>query len=143
MTRILIIDDDFDLASIIRVALENYGFEVSIARNGQRALAAQRSCPADVVVTDIFMPEMDGIETIAALQKEFPRTGIIVMSAGSKAGQLDYLRVARMLGAAKCLRKPFDLAELIAAVGELSGASHAGAAPHAPQGAVPSSQTSR
>lgn len=137
--RILIIEDDFDLASIIRVALETCGYDVSIATNGRRALALQRARPADIVVTDIFMPEMDGIETIEALQKEFPRIPIIVMSAGAKAGQVDYLRVARMLGAAKCLRKPFDLADLIAAVAGL-GESHPGAAAHSPRGAVPPSQ---
>lgn len=125
MTRVLIVDDDFDFASLIRLALKSCGYEVSIALNGARALAAQRANPADVVLTDIFMPEMDGIETIVALRKEFPATGIIAMTAGSRVGHVDYLRVARTLGADQCLKKPFEVDELLAAVREAAVAGGA------------------
>lgn len=116
MNRVLIVDDNLDLAAMMRAALEACGLEVMIAGDGRRALAMQRAAPADIVVTDIFMPEMDGIETIAALKEEFPRTAIIAMTAGSKVGKVDYPRVACVVGASACLKKPFHASELIAAV---------------------------
>jgi DNA-binding response OmpR family regulator len=100
--------------------LESEGFTVSVAADGEEALRLQRDLPAAVVITDIFMPGKEGIETIFELRKQFPQTKIIVMSGGSRAKGMDYLSVARELGAVKALKKPFAPDELIDAVREFT-----------------------
>jgi YesN/AraC family two-component response regulator len=91
---------------------------VTVAADGEEALRLQRELPAAVVITDIFMPGKEGIETIYELRKEFPQTKVIVISGGSRA-KGDYFGVARELGAVKAFKKPVAPAELIAAVREL------------------------
>jgi CheY-like chemotaxis protein len=113
--RILVIEDNLDLRDYLRLALETQGYQVLTARNGEEALGYLNGHPVDVVLTDIFMPEMDGIETIAALRKLFPDIRVIAMSG--RPG-VDYLAVARELGVTRTLRKPFDIEELLAALGE-------------------------
>jgi DNA-binding response OmpR family regulator len=117
--RVLIVDDDAGVRNFLQMVLEVEGYEVEYAADGKQALAAQRQNPAAVVVTDIFMPEAEGIETIVKLREEFPGTGIIVMSGGGAQGSTDYLALARELGAAKALKKPFAPQELIDAVREV------------------------
>jgi DNA-binding response OmpR family regulator len=117
--RVLIVDDDPGVRNFLRMVLEVEGYEVEYAADGNQALAAQRQNPAAVVVTDIFMPEAEGIETIVKLREEFPATGIIVMSGGGTRGNADYLALARELGAARTLKKPFGPQELIDAVREV------------------------
>jgi len=117
--RVLIVDDDPGVRNFLQMVLEVEGYEVAYAADGKQALAAQRQNPAAVVVTDIFMPEAEGIETIVKLREEFPETGIIVMSGGGSRGSADYLALARELGAAKALKKPFAPQELIDAVREV------------------------
>lgn len=119
MTRILIAEDNADLRTILKSGLETFGYAVAGAANGRTAMKLLRAVSVDLVITDIFMPEMDGIETIAAIRAEFPGMPIIAMSGGSSIGWVDYLSTARELGAARCLRKPFELHQLIAAVLDL------------------------
>jgi DNA-binding response OmpR family regulator len=126
-TRVLVIDDDADLRELISDSLERDGFEVASAANGAQGLAAQRGNPAHIVITDIFMPEKEGVETLVTLRKEFPRTKIIVMSGGGAKTSVDYLSVARELGAAKSFSKPFELQALSAAVRELARARNTSA----------------
>jgi CheY-like chemotaxis protein len=90
--RILVIEDNLDLRDYLRLALETEGYQALTARNGEEALGYLNGHPVDVVLTDIFMPEMDGIETIAALRKLFPDIRVIAMSG--RPG-VDYLAVAR------------------------------------------------
>jgi DNA-binding response OmpR family regulator len=111
--RVLVIEDNVDLRDYLRLALESQGYEVLTARNGQEALGYLDGHPVDVVLTDLFMPEMDGIETIAALRRQFPGVRVIAMSG--RPG-VDYLAVARELGVANTLRKPFEIDELLAAL---------------------------
>jgi DNA-binding response OmpR family regulator len=119
--RVLVIDDNPDIRNTIQWLLEGEGFVVSLAENGRDGLGLQRRQPADLVVTDIFMPEQDGIETIWQLRKEFPHVPIIVISGGSAAkATTDYSVVARELGAKKTLRKPFDPQELIDVVHQIT-----------------------
>jgi DNA-binding NtrC family response regulator len=126
-TRVLVIDDNAELRELIRNSLEYEGFEVASAPDGARGLELQRSNPAQVIITDIFMPESEGMETLAALRKEFPRAPIIVMSGGGAKMGVDYLGAAMQLGAAKSFSKPFDLEALAAAVRELAHApAHGG-----------------
>ena len=118
--RVLVIDDNPDMRRTMQVLLESEGFAVSVAADGEEALRIQKSAPAHVVVTDIFMPGKEGIETIYELRKQFPQTKVIVMSGGLRAKGVDYFEVARELGAVKTLKKPFAPGELIDALRELT-----------------------
>ena len=120
MTRVLVIDDNPDIRETLRWLLEGEGYEVAVAANGLEGLGVQRSAPADLVVTDIFMPEQDGIETLWKFREEFPRVPIVVMSGGGAARGTDYLSVARELGARKTLRKPLNPQELIDVVRQIT-----------------------
>ena len=118
-TRVLIVDDDPSIRNFLQMLLEVEGYEVFSAIDGNDALAVQREHPAAIVVIDIFMPHAEGIETIVKLREEFPQAGIIVMSGGGARSGVDYLAVARELGAARTLKKPFGPQELIDAVLEV------------------------
>lgn len=111
--RVLVIDDNADLRSMLEFVLEAEGFEVMAARNGKDALKLLAHSPADAVVTDLFMPDKDGIETISAMRKAHPGTRIIAMSGWTSPKGADYLGVAFEMGADATLRKPFDPQELI------------------------------
>lgn len=111
--RVLVIEDNRDLRDYLRLALESQDYSVLAAQNGKDALRLLDGQAVDAVVTDLFMPEMDGIETIAALRKRLPGIRIIAMSG--RPG-VDYLPVARELGVARTLRKPFEIDELLAAL---------------------------
>jgi DNA-binding response OmpR family regulator len=117
--RILVIEDDADLAVAIQRALELNGFAVTVARDGEEGLRLQRLHPFEIVVTDIFMPETDGVEVITRLTREFPGTKIIAMSGRAERTRIDYLRFAHQFGADRVLQKPFAIDELVSAVREL------------------------
>jgi DNA-binding NtrC family response regulator len=119
MARILVIDDDEKLRELIRRFLEGAGHEVLIAANGRVALEIQRQTPADVIITDIFMPEKEGTEIIMDLSQEFPKAKVIAISGGGNVAGIDFLQLAENLGALKTFQKPFKQEELLAAVEEL------------------------
>jgi len=110
--RVLVVDDNDDLRSTVQMLLQADGFDVAVASDGQEALIQHRAKPADVVVTDLFMPDKDGIETILELRRTYPGVKIVAMSGWTSTQGSDYLRVAREIGAAATLTKPFDPAEL-------------------------------
>ena len=80
MSHILVIDDDIDLRVIMQEALQAEGYEVSVAADGAQGIALQQKQPASLLITDIFMPNKEGIETIRDFRKEFPNVPIIAMS---------------------------------------------------------------
>lgn len=121
--RVLVIEDDEHFRSLTLRWLQSYGIEAEGAAHGARGLALQRERPADVIVTDIFMPEMEGMETINDLRKEFPAAKIIAMSGRDPMAKYDVLQSARQLGAARTFKKPFRFEELVVAVLELAEAS--------------------
>ena len=127
MARILVIDDEKDLRVLVRQALESDGHEVIPATNGAEGLALQRKRPADLVITDIFMPEADGIETIHEIKKDFPRVKVIAMSGGGRASSMlqSVLTTASALGIDAFLRKPFDFSTLLQSVRQVLGQSAA------------------
>ena len=117
MARILVIDDDADVRAVILDTLESAGHEVILAGDGNQGLRLQRLHQAELVITDILMPEKEGIETIRELRHEFPKQKIIAMSGGGRAlASLDYLKVARELGAHVVLHKPFGSDKVLDAV---------------------------
>jgi CheY-like chemotaxis protein len=133
MSSILVVDDMEDARSMIRAILESDGHDVAEAENGHRAIAALAEGRFDIVVTDILMPESDGIELIRLISGD-PKLGIIAMSGGgSYISAAVSLELARATGAARILRKPFRKPELLAAVAAVIAmqASHPPSAPSA------------
>lgn len=116
MATILVIDDDEQLQELVTLVLRRAGHEVLAADNGHAGIAIAEKRPLDLVVTDIFMPQMDGLEVLRALKASHPQLKIVAMSGGSPMVDLDFLPVARALGASDILSKPFTPADLTAAV---------------------------
>ncbi|MGO9008872.1 MAG: response regulator [Bryobacteraceae bacterium] len=114
--RILVADDEAGVRGFLRKVLEQSGYEVIEAADGKQALRQARAGHVDLVITDIIMPEQEGVETIQALRKEMPDIGIIAIS-GAYQGQ--FLKVAQMLGAAAALSKPVSAELLLARVAEV------------------------
>lgn len=117
MARILVIDDERELRGVVVRFLVADGHEVVAAANGREGLQAVRREVPNLVLTDIIMPEQEGVETIIALRREFPDLPIIAMSGGS-AGSGSFLKAALRLGARRTLEKPFGRVELLTAVRE-------------------------
>ena len=116
---ILVIDDEQLIRLQIRNALELEGFTVHEAANGNEGLARIAESVPDVVITDILMPDKEGIETILELRRTHPKIRIIAISGGGRTGNKDFLRTAKHLGADRTLAKPFGLAELLRLVREM------------------------
>lgn len=116
MASILLVEDENDLRDVVRRTLEGAGHRVREAVNGEKALAAFHADPPDLVITDIIMPNKDGLAFIAALRGAHPQARIIAMSGGGRARFLDLLSVAEKAGANFALAKPFRKSELLACV---------------------------
>ena len=122
MTRILVMDDDRAFRGALRAMLEGAGYEVLEAADGAAGVRVYRERGADLVLVDIYMPVMDGLEVIPALRAEVPRPRLVAMSGGGRTGGTDILAMAIALGAERTLRKPFTPRELLDAVrGDLPG----------------------
>jgi CheY-like chemotaxis protein len=121
MTRVLVIDDEDLLREAIREMLEDAGYEVAEEADGAAGVRAFREAPADVVITDIIMPNKDGIRTIWELKQLRPELRIIAMSGGVPGGPRSDLPLATAYGAARTLQKPFTRAELLGAVAAVIG----------------------
>jgi len=119
MALILIVDNDADLRALLRRVLVRAGYTTVEAANGQQALECLRQQSADLMITDLFMPQQDGLETILALRRLNMRLPIIAISGGGSAAQFDMLRTASLFGAARVLMKPFRAEEVLAAVREV------------------------
>jgi len=120
MPRILVIDDDQAVRAAVSLVLEREGFEVEMAEDGRAGIAAIKGGVFDIVIVDIFMPGMDGLETIKAFHETAPSVPIIAMS-GVMARQAsdatpDFLRMATTFGAVHSLHKPFKPQDLLQAV---------------------------
>jgi CheY-like chemotaxis protein len=119
MARILVIDDEAPVCEAIEALLEGAGHDVSCAADGFQAIVMHRTAHFDLVITDIIMPEMEGIETIKAIRETTPEIGIIAVSGGGRLEPKLFLRAALILGADATFTKPFANAELLAKVAEL------------------------
>lgn len=118
-TRVLVVDDDETVRVFLAHVLDKSGFQVLVASDGREALDICRSNPVDLMVTDIFMPEQDGLETIMTIRRDFPEVRIIAISGGGYRCSGDYLAFAGKLGAQRTLAKPFGPEEILAAVREV------------------------
>jgi CheY-like chemotaxis protein len=117
--RILLVEDSELLRAVLSTMLEGEGHTVVAASNGGFALRLLENDRFDLVVTDIVMPEVDGLEVVRALRKMKSRPGVIAMSGEGRAGPFDYLAMAALLGADETLVKPFAVAELKEAIGRV------------------------
>ena len=116
MACVVVIDDQEPIRRIVRRALEQAGHQVLDAEDGELGLQLLEHHPVDVVVSDIFMPGMDGIQMLRQIRKQFPAVKVIVMSGGDSSGMLDLRRDAELLGAVKSLSKPFTTHEIVTIV---------------------------
>lgn len=122
MKRILIIDDDTQLRQMLRQLLERQGHEVADAPDGKEAIKLHKQFPADLIITDIIMPEKEGVETIIELMQDFPDVKIVAISGGSRAiDAQDCLSYVKQLGVEHTFTKPFEHAELLDAINDLLG----------------------
>ena len=112
MARILIVDDESAILAILDRMLRKLGHECVQASNGKEALRTLGDCTVDLVITDLIMPDTEGIETIGVIRKRWPETKIIAMSGGGRQSPTPYLAVAASLGADATLAKPFQMADL-------------------------------
>lgn len=117
-TSILIIDDDEDIRIMVGEVLRRAGYQTAEAANGRLGIKKLREAPADLIVTDLIMPEQEGLETIMEIRRRFPRMKIVAMSGGGHDGVMDFLPMAKKLGASRTLNKPFSTTQLLTAVRE-------------------------
>jgi CheY-like chemotaxis protein len=116
MTSILLVDDDEQLRTMLSVVLRRAGYEVQVAIDGIEASNFYRSDPTDLIITDLIMPEKEGLEIIRELRKDYPQAKIIAMTGGGRTGTMNYLKVAKALGAQELLEKPFPTQEILEAI---------------------------
>jgi CheY-like chemotaxis protein len=120
MRRILVVDDDPHICLAIRAWLKRYGFRVSIANGGLNGLAALDNATFDLMIVDIFMPDMRGFESIRVFHDHAPAVPLIAISgyafSGPQGSGPDFLRMAIKLGATRCLRKPFRPTTLLGVI---------------------------
>ncbi|HZF34715.1 MAG TPA: response regulator [Candidatus Angelobacter sp.] len=116
-TRLLVIDDDNLVRAALTDMLQTAGFDVVTASNGRLGLELLETTPVDAVITDILMPEQEGLETIREARQRFPDIRILAISGGgSGGGETQLLRFAESFGADQTLPKPFTGSQLVAAV---------------------------
>jgi DNA-binding response OmpR family regulator len=111
---VLVVDDDVMVLQALTIMLEDRGFKVLTAVDGVQGLRLYRQHRPDLVLTDIIMPEKEGIALTRELRREFPDARIVAMSGGGRVGKSDYVAIATALGADAGLYKPFDDDELVA-----------------------------
>jgi DNA-binding response OmpR family regulator len=119
MSLILLIEDDKELRCMIRSALVRKDFNVLEADNGKEALIQFKPGIIDLVITDLLMPEEDGLEVIMKIREKKPGIKIIAISGGGKAGPGSYLNLAKGLGADAVFSKPFSIGELVSKIESL------------------------
>lgn len=131
MSSVLIVDDEPDIREVLARLLKREAMEVQLAESGAEGLRKFRASPTDLVITDIIMPDIDGIQFIKTLREEFPQTRIIAISGGGNMGSLGYrpeaitttayLVAAERAGADCIITKPFEREELLNKVRSLCG----------------------
>ncbi|MEQ8692962.1 MAG: response regulator [Pseudomonadales bacterium] len=121
MGSILVVDDDTSVLDVMSEMLRLEGHEVTVAENGNAAVDCVGTSAFDLVITDLIMPEKEGLETIADIRRRLIDVPIIAISGGGRVGPNDYLETALFIGANATLAKPFARQDLISAVDSLLG----------------------
>lgn len=119
-TRVLVVDDSADMRASLKLLLEVLGYEAQTARDGATALELQQAHRFGVLITDIFMPGIEGMETIARFKAGWPGMRVIAMSGGGARTKRDYLSAALQIGADATMQKPFSLSTLVRALGRVA-----------------------
>ena len=129
MNRILVIDDEQDIRTALKQILELEGYEVDLAANGRDGLAKLEEHGADLVITDIIMPGIDGVATVGKIKESRPDLPVIVISGGGNVAPASYepgaistsafLASAQKVGAERTLTKPFERNEILGMIKEL------------------------
>lgn len=126
MIKVLLIEDDFRVREALEIVLRSRDCDVRVAEDGRKGLTLFDAWRPDVVVTDILMPEVEGIEAIMTIRRRAPDVPIVAISGGSRIAGGDYLPIAKSLGADVTLQKPIKGDQLLAAI----EAARAARAPH-------------
>lgn len=121
MFRILLADDDHQVRNMLKLTLERAGHEVVEAEDGAQAVRKYKPSAIDLVITDIVMPEKEGIETIMELRSIDPLVKIIAISGGGRINPDDYLNWARRFGVKHTFTKPVNREQMLEAINELMG----------------------
>jgi len=121
MPHVLVIDDDEQYLFLLKAMLGRSGYEVSVAHGGKQGIEICESIHVDLVITDVVMPEMEGLEVIMELKQRFSGVKIIAISGGGSNNPGNYLNLATGFGAHSTLTKPFRRVELLETVEELLG----------------------
>ncbi|RMD58707.1 MAG: response regulator, partial [Nitrospirae bacterium] len=116
---LLVIEDEDQVRDLLVQFLKINGYKVFSAPNGKVGMDIFRNHNIDLVVTDIFMPEKEGLETIKEMKREKPSINIIAISGGGQKGNMEFLHVAKFIGADRTLAKPFSIHELLRMIKEL------------------------
>lgn len=119
MKRVLVADDEALVRDALSILLRTAGYEVICVSDGAQAVESFKARDADLVITDIVMPNQEGIETIQVLRKLKPDLPIIAISGGGRVSPTGYLQIAKTLGASVTLSKPLKPVELLRVVAEL------------------------
>jgi DNA-binding NtrC family response regulator len=119
LARILIIDDDADVRSALHRVLSSEGHHVEEVQDSDTGIRLHHEHPFDLIITDILMPDKEGISTIIELRQEYPKLKIIAMSGGGDFEPYGYLDIARRVGAERTLPKPFKREDIIEAVSDV------------------------
>ena len=121
MKRILLVDDDEGIRKALSGALRDAGYVVEEASNGAIALKSYGRAPSDLVITDLVMPDREGLETIRELRRRYSGVRIIAISGGGSGDPFDYLESAAAFGANRTIAKPFSRDEILSTVAEVLG----------------------
>lgn len=119
MARILIVDDDPDIGFMLKQLFERRGHEASAVLNGHKAIESLELSPFDIVITDMIMPEMDGIELIMKIRVKYPHLKVIAISGGGRISAEEYLKLAKLLKVSHTFQKPIKAADLLTAINDL------------------------
>jgi DNA-binding response OmpR family regulator len=120
MAHILVVDDDPSIQKMLKIFFENKKYKVTVASDGREAVYLQSKEPADIILTDIFMPEQEGLETIREIRDKYPNTKIMAMSGGAfYRAPNDYLTIAQKIGAHDIICKPFELKDIYEKITQL------------------------
>jgi DNA-binding response OmpR family regulator len=119
MRNILLVEDEVQIRAALKTALEDEGYKVEEAKDGNQAIKSFKNCLPDLVITDLVMPDKEGLQTIREMRALSPEIKIIAMSGGGRNDSKTYLKMAQSFGAAYVLDKPFSITDFLDIVNKM------------------------